>query len=310
MPEATPRPLVTLVTPSYNQADFLEETLKSVAEQDYEAIEHIVVDGGSTDGSVEIIRRHEDRLAWWVSEPDGGQAAALDKGFARATGELLGWINADDTLLPGAVKVVTEALAARPDALLAYGDNLLIDERSRELGVLEARPFDLAEMLRTCQNHVPQPGSLFRRRALEAAGPLAGRGYYYFDFDFVIDVGLAGPVIQLDHLLATYRLHDESKSMGAPVRKAEDHLELIDRVLARPDLTPEMRRVEREARARSLLVAGEYFYEGLDLPRARRALVRATLTDPRVHGRRTAGVLLKSLLPRVVVERLRPLRRR
>ena len=309
MPESTLRPLVTLVTPSFNQVAFLEETLASVAAQDYPDIEHIVVDGGSTDGSVEIIKRHEDRLAWWVSEPDGGQAAALDKGFARATGELLGWINADDTILPGCVSAVADALSERPDALLAYGDNELIDEYSRSLGILNARPFDLAEMLRTCQNHVPQPGSLFRRTALEAAGPLDGRGYYYFDFDFVIAVGLAGPVLRLNRLLATYRLHDESKSMSAPIRKAEDHLALVERVLARPDLTPAMRQVEREARARSLLVAGEYFYDGLDLPRARRSLLRATFTDPRVHERRTAALLVKSLLPGFAVARLRALRR-
>lgn len=300
---------VTLVTPSFNQAAYLEETLASVAAQEYPDLEHIVVDGGSTDGSVEIIRRHEDRLAWWVSEPDRGQAAALDKGFAKATGDLLGWINADDTLLPGCVSAVAGVLAERPDALLAYGDNELIDEISRPRGLLHARPLDLAEMLRTCQNHVPQPGSLFRRRALEVAGPLEGRGYYYFDFDFVIAVGLAGPVLQLDRILATYRIHDESKSMSAPIRKAEDHLALVERVLARPDLTPAMRQVEREARTRSLLVAGEYFYDGLDLPRARRALLRATLTDPRVHERRTAALVFKSLLPRFAVARLRALRR-
>jgi glycosyltransferase involved in cell wall biosynthesis len=305
----TERPLVSLVTPSFNQGAYLEATLDSVAAQDYPWIEHIVVDGGSTDGSVEIIRRHEDRLASWVSERDDGQADALDRGFARATGDILGWLNADDTLLPGAVSAAVAALEADPDALFAYGDNVLIDEEGRDLGPLPARPFDVAEMVRTCQNHVPQPGSLFRRRALELVGRFHGRGYYYFDFDFVLLMALAGRAIRLEQPLATYRLHDESKSMGAPLRKAENHLQLFDGLLGRGDLPPEVRAVAREARARSNLVAGEYFYDALALGRARRALLRAVATDPRVFDRRTAPLLAKALLPRPAVARLRRVRR-
>lgn len=302
-------PRVSIVTPSCNQAAFLEETLRSVLGQDYPNLEYIVVDGGSTDASVEIVRRYADRLAWWVSEPDGGQAAALNKGFARATGEILGWLNSDDTLLPGAVAAVVEALELDPGALLAYGDNVLVDESSRPVGLLPAREFDLATMLRTAQNHVVQPGSLFRRRALELAGPLDEAGYYYFDFEFVLRLGLHGTAVRVPRELATYRLHPGSKSMSEPVRKAIDHLRAFEAFFSR-DLPPGLRRVEPEARSRACLVAGEYFYAGLEQRRARSSVLRGLRLHPQHISLATLSFLAKTFLPGRLVARLRRLRAR
>ncbi len=108
-------PLVSIITPSYNQAAFLEETLRSVIEQDYPSMEYLVVDGGSTDGSVEIIKRHEKEISWWVSEKDNGQAEAINKGFNRVRGEIIGWLNSDDTYLPGVLREVVEVFQIRPD---------------------------------------------------------------------------------------------------------------------------------------------------------------------------------------------------
>jgi len=121
-------PLVTVVTPSYNQAAYLEDAIESVLAQDYPRIEYAVADGGSADGSVEILKRYEDRLAWWTSGPDGGQSAALNTAFARAQGEILGWLNSDDTLLPGAVSRVVAELERDPELALVYGDAEFVDE--------------------------------------------------------------------------------------------------------------------------------------------------------------------------------------
>jgi glycosyltransferase involved in cell wall biosynthesis len=298
------------VTPSYNQAAFLEETLRSVADQDYESIEHIVVDGGSTDGSVEIIEAFSDRLAWWVSETDNGQADALNKAFARANGEILGWLNSDDVLLPGAVSAVVAALEASPDAVLAFGHNVAVDAAGGRLAELEARELDVVEMVRRCRNWVVQPGSLFRREAWDAAGPFQVDSYYYFDFEFVLRVLFAGAAtVRVDRPLALYRIHDRSKTGGGNARtKALDHLRLYEALFSRADVPDTVRAVEEEARARSSLAASEYLLEAGDRGAARRELVRGLRRRPTVLTRYTARLALELFLPAGLVERFPRLR--
>jgi glycosyltransferase involved in cell wall biosynthesis len=298
------RPRVTLVTPSFNQGEFLDETIRSVLDQDYGDIEYLVVDGGSTDESVEIIRRYEDRLAWWASEQDAGQVDALRKGFERATGSLLGWLNSDDVLLPGAVSAVVDAFDDAPEALLIYGDNVLIDERSQEIGPLPARPFDVREMVRTMQNHVPQPGSLFQRRAIDLA-PLNAEGYYYFDFEFVLALGLLGPVERISRAVGGYRLHNVSKSVSEPLRKADDQLRVADAIFAQASLPASVRAVEHEARARAQLTAAEYFYAAGAHRRALAGVLRSVRLAPAAVLPRAASVGLRAMLPPRVARALR-----
>ncbi len=301
MNRALSRPLVTVVTPSLNQAAYLEETIRSVLEQDYPHVEYAVADGGSTDGSVEILRRYEDRLAWWISEPDGGQAAALNAALGRARGEILGWLSSDDVLLPGAISRVVEELERDRDALLVYGRALFVDAAGDELFPLEPRAFDVETMVRTCQNHVVQPGSLFRRRAFELAGPFVEAGYYFFDFEFVLNLALLAPgsVRPIDATLATYRVHPESKSAGAPLAKARDYVRFADEFLAESGLPG-----AEEGRRSAYLAAGEYFYDALELRLARRYLLRGLRPSARA-----LRLLAKSFLPRALVARGRALAR-
>jgi glycosyltransferase involved in cell wall biosynthesis len=289
------RPLVTIVTPSLNQADFLEAAIRSVLDQDYPNLEYAVVDGGSTDGSVAIVERYADRLAWWTSEPDGGQAAALNAAFARARGEILGWLSSDDTLLPGAVARVVRELESDPELMLVYGSALFVDESGDEIFPLEARPFDVATMVRECANHVVQPGSLFRREAFELAGPLAADAHYLFDFEFALRLWRAGAKVKaIPDRLATYRVHDRSKSGGGSLLKARDYARFGDRVLAGSGLPG-----ESAGRASAYLAAGDYFYAARRLPEARRYLARAVRRRP---TRRGLGLLARayarSLVPR------------
>jgi len=282
-------PLVSIVTPSYNQARFLEETIRSVLEQSYPHLEYLVVDGGSSDGSVEIVRRHADRLAWWTSEPDTGQAAALNKGFQRARGEILGWVSSDDTLLPGAVARVVEELERDRKTLLVYGEALFVDEDGCELFPLEPRPFDVTAMVRSCQNHVVQPGSLFRRRAFELAGPFVENAHYLFDFEFVLRLALAGgKVTWIPHRLATYRVHSGSKSGGGSLLKARDYVRFADCFLAGSSLP-----AADEGRGSAYLAAGDYFYDAGRYAEARRYLWRALRGKP---TRRAASLLGRALV--------------
>jgi glycosyltransferase involved in cell wall biosynthesis len=297
----TGRPLVSIAVSSFNQGRWLEEALRSVLEQDYEPLEVLVADGGSTDGSLDVIRRYADRLAWWTSGRDRGQAAALNAAFGRASGEFLGWLASDDALLPGAVSRVVSELERDPELLLVYGEALFVDEDGEELFPLEPRPFDVEAMVRTCENHVVQPGSLFRRRAYELAGPFAEDAYYFFDFEFVLRLARHGRVAPIPDRLATYRVHPESKSGGAPLAKARDYVRLADRVFAGSGLP-----AAEEGRATAYVRAGEYFYDALELEQARRYLGRGLR---RRLSRRGLSLLGKSALPRPVVERLRARRR-
>jgi glycosyltransferase involved in cell wall biosynthesis len=279
-------PLVSIVTPSLNQAAFLEDAIRSVLEQDYPRVEYAVVDGGSRDGSVEIIRRYEDRLAWWASGPDKGQAAALNGAFARTTGGLLGWLNSDDTLLPGAIARVVAEFERDPELLLVYGDAEFVDEQGDRLFTLQARDFDVDQMRRTCSNHVVQPGSLFRREALR---PFNEQAYYFFDFEWVLGLP-PSRVRRIPETLASYRVHSASKSVGEPLRKARDYVRIGNEVLG------------PAGRTSAYLAAGEYFYDALELGQARRYLLRSA---PRRPSGRSLSLLGKSLLPRPVVARLR-----
>ncbi len=136
-------PLVSIITPSFNQGHFIEETIQSVLDQDYPNIEYLVIDGGSTDNTVEILRKYEGRLKW-ISEPDGGQSHAINKGFRMARGEIVAWLNSDDTLLPGAITKAAGHLAANRETMMVYGEGYLMDHHSQITGRFPAtEPFNL-----------------------------------------------------------------------------------------------------------------------------------------------------------------------
>ena len=204
-------PKISIVTPSFNQAPFLEETLQSVLSQGYPGLEYIVMDGGSTDGSTEIIGKYSDRLADWKSAKDGGQADAIHTGFTRATGEILCWLNSDDTLSPGTLRSVGEFFAANPDVDLVYGDLNLVDAEGKRL--YTARPLLRLEILVYENAFVPQQGMFWRRSLYERVGGLDPSLSFAMDFDLVVRFLLVGArVRKLPGILANYRWHPAAKS--------------------------------------------------------------------------------------------------
>jgi len=296
------RPLVSIVTPSYNQGRYLEETIRSVLEQDYEPLEYLIVDGGSTDGSVETIRRYEGSLAWWTSEPDRGQAHALNKAFARARGKYLGWLCADDTFLPGAISRLVAALEADPDLVLAYGDAIYTNERSELKHAGRSGAWDPPRMVRNSQVPNKQPASLYTRRGWELAGPLDEEAWYYLDFQFTVRLAGVGEGVHISEPLATYRIHNEGKSTGKPAQKAADAIRCAERFMRSDEVPEELRPFTREGRASLYRIAGASYYAALELGRARRAYLRAVALAPRAVVLRRVG---KSFLPRPLVRRLR-----
>lgn len=210
-------PLVSIVTPSYNQVQFLEETICSVLEQDYPRIEYWIVDGGSTDGSLEIIRRYAPHLAGWVSEPDRGQTEAINKGFAMAGGEILAWLNSDDTYLPGAVSEAVEYLESHPEIGMVYGDAHLIDERGQVIGEFPARQTDY-HRLRRGYVHIPQQTAFFRADLWRRVGPLDPSFYFAMDYDLWVRLSQVAPLKYHPRPWANFRLHGEAKSVAADDR--------------------------------------------------------------------------------------------
>lgn len=210
-------PLVSIITPSFNQARYLEATIQSVLTQDYPNIEYIIMDGGSTDGSVDIIRSHADRLAGWVSEPDRGQTDAINKGFARARGEIIAWINSDDTYEPGAVREAVAFLQAHPEAGMVYGDCNFIDQDSKTIGRFNARQTNLAK-LRTGYVHIPQQASFFRASLWREVGPLDASFFFAMDYDLWVRLARKAPLMYHPRLWANFRLHFDAKTISADDR--------------------------------------------------------------------------------------------
>ena len=205
-------PLVSIITPSYNQAQYLEETIRSVLGQDYQNLEYIIIDGGSNDGSPEIIQRYSDRLAYWVSETDQGQTDAINKGFARASGQILAWINSDDTYLPNTVSEAVEFLGTLPQAGLVYGDANLIDSNGEVIGKFPARQTDYTR-LRRGYVHIPQQAAFFRADVWRQVGPLDPSFYFAMDYDLWVRISRSAPIYYHPRLWANFRLHGSGKSV-------------------------------------------------------------------------------------------------
>jgi glycosyltransferase involved in cell wall biosynthesis len=210
-------PLVSIVTPSFNQAAYLEATMQSVLGQDYPRIEYIVIDGGSTDGSLELIESYSGRLARWVSEPDRGQTDAINKGFSLANGEILAWLNSDDTYRPGAVAEAVDFLTHHPEVGMVYGRAYYIDEDGKVVGRYPAGPTD-HRGLRQGLATIPQQATFFRARLWEMVRPLDPSFYYAMDYDLWVRISALSPIAHVRREWANFRLHEASKSLTEAYR--------------------------------------------------------------------------------------------
>lgn len=206
-------PLVSIVTPSYNQGKFLRLTIESVLNQTYKNIEYIVMDGGSTDNSVDILKSYGDRF-FWLSEPDQGQANAINKGFARARGEILAFLNSDDILLPDAVEKIVTAFQNHPEWDLIYGKAHYIDENGEITGMYNTADFSYARFVN--DNCICQPATFWRSRIANLVGPLNDHLYIALDQEYWFRIYHAGGYIQHIHeILASSRLYPQTKTMSS-----------------------------------------------------------------------------------------------
>ena len=213
MKSVQPFPTISIVTPCYNHVRFIAETMRSIHSQGYPRLEHIVVDGGSTDGSVEVIRRYADRLAWWCSEKDSGHGEALAKGMARATGEIVTWICSDDLLLPGALFAVARYFEEHPREEWVVGDGLKIDGDSKILRLIYGMPLTHSGLLHWTFAGTVQPSMFARADAFHEAGGMGEALDVAPDFDLALRLARRRPSGYLRTFLGALRIHSETQTI-------------------------------------------------------------------------------------------------
>lgn len=203
-------PKITLVTPSYNQGRYIEETIKSIIDQQYPNLEYFVVDGGSTDESVSIIRKYSEHIQWWVSEKDGGQTDAINKGFKRATGEIVNWINSDDILYPDALFHVAQTFMAHPEAGFVYGKTQRFDGSGR----VELMQHDETDLPLKYYYYFPygQQACFYKRSILEKVDYMNEVLHFSMDYDLFVRLHLHAKTIKTDVVIGGFRDHEASKS--------------------------------------------------------------------------------------------------
>jgi glycosyltransferase involved in cell wall biosynthesis len=222
-------PSLSVITPSYNSAEFLDDAILSVSRQEGVQVEHIVIDGASTDGAIDIAKRYS--AVQWFSEPDQGQSDAINKGFLRATGELMGWLNADDYYLPGTLEAIAKAAYDCPQADVIYGDCVFVDAKGRIVRSKVEHDFDRS-VLMYFGCYIPSTSTFFRRRVIDS-GQLLDRSYRVcMDFEYFARLAHAGFIFQyVPRVIAAFRWHGNNASLLQRTRRAQERL-LVQRRFA------------------------------------------------------------------------------
>jgi len=281
--------LISIITPSYNQVAYLEYTLQSVLAQNYPHIEYLVIDGGSIDGSLDIIRRYADRLAWWVSEPDAGQADAINKGFSRARGEYIAWLNSDDLYLPGAVMQAVAVLQANPELGMVFGDAFTINGDGMPLNALVFGEWGLPDLM--AFRIICQPAVFMRRSILERAGYLDSSYHYMLDHQLWLRLARLAPIRHVSQTWAAARHHAAAKNVAHAEAFGEEALHILEWMEVQPDLASLVAANRHKIIAGAYRLNGRYLLDGgLPAP-ALKSYLRALINDPVYtlkHGRRMA----------------------
>jgi glycosyltransferase involved in cell wall biosynthesis len=276
--------LVSIITPSYNQAQYLEQTMLSVLNQDYPRIEYIVVDGASSDGSVEIIKKYADQLAYWESQKDNGQADAINKGFAHATGEIVAWLNSDDYYLPGTINKAVKVFEENPDAVLVYGNMLAVDESGATFNTLTYKQLTLEDLL--CFQIIGQPAVFMRRSALQKTNGLNPAFHFLLDHLLWIQIVKQGRFLCVNQTWAAARYHAEAKNVARASEFGREAFRILEVIAQDKDLAASLLKIDHRAHASAFRVDARYLLDGGLPAKALTAWFRALFIYPPVALKR------------------------
>ena len=284
------QPLISVVTPSYNQAKYIDQTIRSVLEQDYSHTEYLVVDGASTDGSVEIIKKYSfdnqqqavglqrHIVNWWVSEKDSGQGEAINKGLVRAKGEILAWLNSDDTYLPGTISKIVKIFEDNPDVVMVYGDMLAVDEQGRTINTLKYEQLSLQDLL--CFQIIGQPSVFFRREVYEKTGGLDTTFHFLLDHHLWIRIAQQGKILHVPQNWSAARYHAEAKNRAKAAEFGQEAFRILAWAKSQAGLAEVVSGVGRRAHASAHRVDTRYLLDGGRPMSALRAWMHALFIHP------------------------------
>jgi glycosyltransferase involved in cell wall biosynthesis len=233
---------ITIITPSFNQGQFLEATIKSVLNQQYADLEYMIFDGASADNSLKIIEKYKDKLTHWESEKDRGQSHAINKGFAKATGEIVTWLNSDDQLMPDALLKVARYFEENPDIAFLHGKTVLIKDihENSEQGIIKgADDKDLTDKY-LAGLPFPQPSAFFRKSMIDEFGLLNEKYHYGMDYDFFLQMSLNYKSLKVNDILSKYLLHESSKTVSQSAVFAKDYAKIFSKLLRSFSFTSEI----------------------------------------------------------------------
>lgn len=299
--DADSLPKLSVVTPSYNQAQFIEETLRSVLLQGYPNLDYIVIDGGSKDGSVEIIRKYEPWLTYWVSEPDRGQTNAINKGMRRGAGEIFAWLNSDDVYAAGALSETGRYIISHPTTVVIFGDSDFIDSAGKTVSRFRVQPFRPPRMF--FDHFIPQPSAFIRRSALDKAGGLDESLHFCMDYDLWLRIALQGTIDYAPRTWSSYRVHSASKGSKLQALRWAETARILLKFFARPDLPKQWLRFSSQAIGRAHWHAAVEYFRVHDNGKADEHLHQAADSFTNfIATQEFAGMLVGDLATQTTVE--------
>jgi glycosyltransferase involved in cell wall biosynthesis len=271
-------PLVSIVTPSFNQGAFIGDTIESILAQDYAHIEHIVIDGGSTDDTIGVLQHYNEKISW-TSEPDRGQSDAINKGFLKARGEILTWLCADDVYERNTVSTVVSFFEEHPATSMVYGECLYIDAAGQIIGTYPGGQFDVTALLPFC--FIPQPTAFIRKSVLDRVGFVDAELHFAMDLDLWARIAANGRVDFIPSVLARYRLHDGTKTVSASGAVEREGIRVRERYLNDASFRKCLGASYRDVSHQVYLKAASFYFYEAELAKTSRYLMKAFVANPK-----------------------------